>query len=48
MLSPEHDQAYLEDIAKNLGIDSIILNNDRSSPKPHSLQPLKALKGNGL
>jgi hypothetical protein len=48
MLSPEHDQAYLEEMAKNLGIDSITLNNDRSSPKPHSLQPLKALKGNGL
>jgi hypothetical protein len=48
MLTPKHDQEYLTGMAKNLGIDSIILNDDQSAPKPHSFQPLKGLKGKGL
>jgi len=48
MPTPKHDQEYLTGMAKNLGIDSIILNDDQSAPKPHSFQPLKGLKGKGL
>ena len=48
MLTPKHDQEYLTGMAKNIGIDSIILNDDQSAPKPHSFQPLKGLKGKGL
>ena len=48
MLTPEHDQEYLKRMARNLGIDSIILDENPGSPKPHSLQPLKGLKRNDL
>ena len=48
LLTPDHDQEYLTGMARNLGVDSIILNHDQGSPKPHSLQPLKALKRNSL
>jgi len=48
MQTPQHDQEYLQAIAENLGIDSIILSDEQGSPRPRSLQPLKALKGNGL
>jgi len=48
MLTPKHDQEYLTGMAKNLGIDSIILNDDQRAPKPHSLQPLKRLKAKEL
>lgn len=48
MQTPQHDQEYLQAIAENLGIDSIILSDEQGFPRPRSLQPLKALKGNGL
>ena len=48
MLTPEHDQEYLRRMARNLEIDSITLNEDPGSPKPHSLQPLKGLKRSDL
>ena len=44
MQTPQHDQKYLKFMAQNLGIDSITLNDEPDSPKPYSLQPLKALK----
>ena len=44
MLKPNHDQEYLDIMAKHFEVTSIRHDNSEGAPKPNTLHPLKALR----